>query len=128
MRHHQRSLTSVDLGNVTMSMQIMDVASQHLCKNAEIREWRVSICCRTRISLNMTLKISLQVNAQLFLTSKLIPEKCLDEKMRDEIIRVRKKCGTKNSVTKKCIDGKMQRKNVRRKNAGRKTVMEPWRR
>ena len=23
-----------------MSMQIMDVASQHLCKNAEIRKWQ----------------------------------------------------------------------------------------
>ena len=67
MRHHQRSLTSVDLGNVTMSMQIMDVASQHLCKNAEIRKWQVAIRCRTRISLNMTLEIRSQVNAQLFI-------------------------------------------------------------
>ena len=44
----------------------MDVASQHLCKNAEIRKWQVSIRCRTRISLNMTLEIRSQVNAQLF--------------------------------------------------------------
>ena len=72
MRRHQRSLTSVDLGNVTMSMQIMEVASQHLCKNAEIRKWQVSKGCRTQISLNMTLEIRSQVNAQLFIVGAVL--------------------------------------------------------
>ena len=55
-----------------MSMQIMDVASQHLCKNAEIRKWQVSIRCRTQISLNMTLEIWSQVNAQLFIVGAVL--------------------------------------------------------
>ena len=72
MRHYQRSLTSVDLGNVTMSMQIMDVALQHLCKNAEIRKWQVAIRCRTQISFNMTLEIRSQVNALLFIVGAVL--------------------------------------------------------
>ena len=65
-------LISFDLGYVTMSMQIMDVASQHLCKNAEIRKWQVSKRCRTQISLNMTLEIRSQVNAQLFIVGAVL--------------------------------------------------------
>ena len=57
-----------------MSMQIMDVASQHLCKNAEIRKWQVSKRCRTQISLNMTLEIMSQVNAQLFIGLEIFRE------------------------------------------------------
>ena len=72
MRHHQRSLTSDDLGNVTMSMEIMDVASQHLCKNAEIRKWQVSKRCRAQISINMTLEIRSQVNAQLLIVGAVL--------------------------------------------------------
>ena len=55
--------------DVTMAVQIMDVASQHLCKNAEVRKWQVSKRCRTQISLNMTLEIRSQVNVQLFIVS-----------------------------------------------------------
>ena len=52
-----------------MAVQIMDVASQHLCKNAEVRKWQVSKRCRTQISLNMTLEIRSQVNVQLFIVA-----------------------------------------------------------
>ena len=55
-----------------MSMQIMDVASQHLCKNAELRKWQVAIRCRTQISFNMTLEITSQVNAQLFIVGAVL--------------------------------------------------------
>ena len=62
-------MTSVDLGQVTMSVQIMEVTSQHLSRcnvhitgrNAEVRKLQALKRYGTQVLLNMTLKIRSQV-------------------------------------------------------------------
>ena len=62
-------MTSVDLGKVAMSMQTMDVTSQHLPMtpflitsiNAEVRKLQALKWYGTQISFDMTLEIRSQV-------------------------------------------------------------------
>ena len=69
-------MTPVDLEKLTMSVQIMNVTSQHLSmcslstyistgKNAEVRKLQASKRYGTQISLNMTLELTSQVKVYL---------------------------------------------------------------